>query len=337
MKKNGRLIIVTTLGLLVMLLGIVILADRAQISRNQSLGKNDLVAVVAEYQQQARYNRAAFPKLLKIAEKATYNHDTIKTAAYILAYAGFHTQPVMQIAEIAGNADHEVGHLEELLEIIIIYPSDCETIVGLAKQAANHQIIEAELLTNINYYRSHAQAKTIDEAIQNSDNALGVVDKKIAAVIQTIQRQNNHQAPSHHNSEKERFIAAIQKYIDNGQDNQSEKELVKIATSANYNLSVIQTAANFLSQPGHFQDWVVVNIAKLAGAADREIKLLNGLLEVSITYGGDSFTMIDLAIKAVTNEISDAELESRIAYYRSNAEAKTIDEALENSRKMFSE
>ncbi|HEX3046602.1 MAG TPA: hypothetical protein VHY08_17735 [Bacillota bacterium] len=336
MKRNWRLIILTVLGLTVLVLGIFIVANQAQISKNQSMEKNDLVAVIEEYQQNAKLHGAAFSKLLKIAEKANYNEEAIKTAAYIVANAGFHTEPVLEIAEIAGNADHEVGHLDELLELLIIYARDIDTIVGLARQAVNNEIDEADLVAKIALYRSQSQVKTVDEAVKNMEKELGGIDRKIEEVIQTIQRQSINQPRTQNNSEKEQLIATLKGYISIGQDKQSLTELLKIAATADYNYSVIKTAAYFLSKEGCFNNWTVVTIAKLAGGAGREIKQLNGLLEVSITYGGDSFNIIELAIKAVKNEASEAELESRIAYYRNSAAAKTIDETLENSKKMFS-
>jgi hypothetical protein len=242
---------------------------------------------------------------------------------------------VLEIAGIAGNADHEVGHLDELLELLIIYARDIDTIVGLAWQAVNNEISQADLVAKITFYRNQAPAKTVEEAIQNVDSQLAGADKKIEEVIQAIRRQSNNQPRTQNKSEKEQLITAIQGYMRNGHGNQSLTELLKIAASANYNHSVIKTAAYFLSKEGSFHHWPVLGIAKLAGGAGREIKQLNDLLEVSITYGGDSLTIVELAIKAVKNDISVAELENRIAFYRNNSESKTIDEALENSRKMI--
>jgi hypothetical protein len=335
MKRNWRVLVIIVLGITVFILGILILANRAQISKYQTLAKNDLAAVVEEYQRNAKYNRTAFPGLIKIAERANYNHQAIKTAAYILANVGFHTNPVLKIAEIAGSADHEVGHLDDLLELVIIYGGGTDLMVNLAREAANHEISEADLSARITLYRNQSPVKTIEEAVKKNDSQLDGVSKKIEAVIQGIQQQNNHQPQTKNYSQKERLMAAIQGYISNGHDNQALAELRKIAAKAGYNYSVIQTAAKFLSQEGSFHHWPVLNIARLAGGADREIKQLNDLLEVSIIYGGDSLTITELAIKAVKNEITEAELERRIAYYRNNSAAKTIDEALENSRKFI--
>jgi hypothetical protein len=152
------------------------LIHQNQILENQRSDQHqNLVAVLKEYQRQAKFNPGAFAGLLKVAAEAKHNREAIQTAGYIIANVQFNTLPVLKIASIAGNAGREVRHLDELMIVTITYGEggfkEGLMMVELAKQAVNDEISEAELEQAIKYYRAQSRAKTIEEAEKNMEQA----------------------------------------------------------------------------------------------------------------------------------------------------------------------
>jgi hypothetical protein len=142
--------IFTALLLGILAIEAVTLYNQRQVLGNQrSFQPQNLVVVINEYQRKAKCNRELFSGLLSIAEKAKYNQEAIKKAGEIIAKVQFNPLPVLKIASLAGNADREVRHLDELMVVTITYGDgsfkESLKMVELAKQAVNDEISPAEL------------------------------------------------------------------------------------------------------------------------------------------------------------------------------------------------
>ncbi|HEX3043732.1 MAG TPA: DUF1700 domain-containing protein [Bacillota bacterium] len=167
----------TALLLGILALEVFTLFHQKQVLENQrSYQHQNLVAALQEYQRQAKFiNPGAYAGLMKIATNAKHNREAIKKAGEIIAKVQFNTLPVLKIASLAGNADHEVRHLDDLLVVTITYGEgslkDSMKMVELAKKAVNHEISETKLETAIKYYRAQSRAKSIEEAERNMERA----------------------------------------------------------------------------------------------------------------------------------------------------------------------
>lgn len=176
-NRNGLIFgLGTVLLLSIIALEVITLSHQTQILRHQrSEQQQNILPVIREYQRQAKFNPELFAGLLKIAEKAKYNQTAIRKAAEIIAKVQFNPLPVLKIAGLAGNADHEVRHLDDLMEVTITYGDgsfkESLKMVELAKHAVNGAISPAELEAKVKYYRAHSRAKTIEEAERMMEQA----------------------------------------------------------------------------------------------------------------------------------------------------------------------
>lgn len=128
----------------------------------------------------------------------------------------------------------------------------------------------------------------------------------------------------------QKLVLQIEEYIRQAKyHHQGLYELLDMARNVKHNREVIKRAAYCVSQIG-FHTLPVMEIARLAYKANREVKYLNDILAISITYKSESATIVNLARKAVYRQISDAELEQKISYYRNHSQWKTIEEVIEH-------
>lgn len=139
-------------------------------SEERSMHDSDLRGLIRGYIRETRGSyRLQELALLVLASHARYNKETIALAARFFAKADYRTEAIMATAGLAADADHEIAHLGEIMELLIICGSETSAIETLAAKAAANELGKAELAAEIARYRAKAMYKSVDEAIAAQD------------------------------------------------------------------------------------------------------------------------------------------------------------------------
>jgi hypothetical protein len=105
------------------------------------------------------------------------------------------------------------------------------------------------------------------------------------------------------------------------------QELEQIAEKAEHNLDAISKAGYIISHAG-YNTGGTLEIARAAAASDRDMAAFNDLVELSVLIMHGPPWVEELANHAAKGGINDADLNTKIAALRGQAELKTLDEAL---------
>jgi hypothetical protein len=123
---------------------------------------------IAEYDRQARFHNGAIRDMGQLVPGARANVEIIARCAYLAWKFRYHTQPLIQIAQLAAQCDHECPELLPIAELAVLKLSSTDAVVRLAEAAAKAQT-EAEKLQvqeTVEEMRAAAECASIEEALE---------------------------------------------------------------------------------------------------------------------------------------------------------------------------
>jgi hypothetical protein len=120
------------------------------------------------YEKQARFHIGAIREISRLVPDAKGNVEAIARCAYLASVFGYHTQPLIQIAQLAAECDHECPELAPIAELAVLTLSGTGDVVRLAQEAAAAQTDgeKSRVREAIERMRARASCATIEEALQ---------------------------------------------------------------------------------------------------------------------------------------------------------------------------
>jgi hypothetical protein len=119
------------------------------------------------YDKQARFHNGAIREMGRLLPGAKANVEAIVKCAYLAAKFGYHTLPLIQIAQLAAQCDHECPHLLPIAELAVLNLSGTSDVIRLAHAAVEAQTKEekSQVQQTIEQLRAAAGCANIEEAL----------------------------------------------------------------------------------------------------------------------------------------------------------------------------
>jgi DNA-directed RNA polymerase specialized sigma24 family protein len=123
---------------------------------------------IAKYEEQARFHQGAIHAIGQFVPGAKANVAVIVRCAYLASKFRYHTQPLIEVARLAAQCDHECPELASIAELAVLTLSGTDRVVPLAQEAAKAQSGEERLRVQqaIEQMRAGASCASIEEALE---------------------------------------------------------------------------------------------------------------------------------------------------------------------------
>ena len=260
-----------------------------------SARNSELMGQIRTEREETQDNLGAFDQLLTIARFAKHNLDVVARASYLNANVQYQTEPTLQVARLAAQADREIPLLNDVVDLTVLLLSGTGDAVDLASQAVNGGLTDAELKSRIAALRARADLSSVDEAIELRKN------------WDLLQPAEGNVGIALHN------VTEL-------------AELKNLRIEVTHNAVVLVKAQYILRNVG-FNAQAVLNVARVAAYAHRTIPELEDLVALTVLTKGDPQPAVQLAAQLSMGTVTDADAATQIAVLKASADFKNLDEA----------
>lgn len=139
--------------------------DKTTSPKKDNPAKQEAIGKIQKIISDTKYNGISVKKILRVAKKSTMNFNTYVYIADLVHEFGYHTDPLIKIAQYASLAKVESGYFIQLSELAVMKLSETQKIVDLAETISKLDTpVNAEIDIKIQELKGTADFKTMTEA-----------------------------------------------------------------------------------------------------------------------------------------------------------------------------
>jgi len=276
------------------------------------------------YFNEAAFHGGAILGIAGLVPEAEHNIRVITRTAYLASVFGYHTKPLMDIANIASTSDCDCEELFNLAELSVLKLSESKRLVELAELAAKAQSEEEKnhIREEIEKLKATADYASIEEALeaQAERNRRERPRESFPVLKEQAKSQEQKDALSeleiYHNGATFGGGATL--------------GIAGLVPEADHNIRVITRTAYLASRFGYHTK-PLIDIAKMAAMLDHECEELYDIAElVAFKLSGTKQVMelAELAAKAQSEQEKN-HIREEIKKLKATADYASIEEALQ--------
>ena len=123
---------------------------------------------IEKYEEQARFHQGAIHAIGQLVPGAKANVAVIVRCAYLASKFSYNTQPLIEVARLAAQCDHECPELAAVAELVVLKLGGTDDVLRLAQEAAKAQAEEekCQVRQAIQQMRAGAGCANVEEALE---------------------------------------------------------------------------------------------------------------------------------------------------------------------------